>query len=83
MLHGEHVEAAELFAAIGVLPEEAQARLLAAEAFTAAGRRDDAEAQLDRCIPFFESVGATAYASRGKKLRSRLTPVNEADANGS
>jgi len=83
MVHGEHVEAAELFAAIGVLPEEAQARLLAAEAFTAAGRRDDAEAQLDRCIPFFESVGATAYASRGKKLRSRLTPVNEAHANGS
>jgi len=68
MLHGDNVEAAERFAMIGVLPEEAQARLLAAEAFAAAGRQDDAEAQLARCIPFFESVGATAYVRHGKKL---------------
>jgi hypothetical protein len=73
LLHGDNVEAAERFAKIGVLPEEAQARLLAAEAFAAAGRQDDAEAQLARCVPFFESVGATAYVRRGKKLRSALT----------
>ena len=71
MLHGDNVEAAERFARIGVLPEEAQARLLAAEAFAAAGRQDDAEAQLACCIPFFESVGATAYVRHGKELRVR------------
>jgi hypothetical protein len=73
MLHGDNVGAAERFASIGVLPEEAQARLLAAEAFAAAGRQDDAEAQLARCVPFFESVGATAYLRRGKKLRSAFS----------
>ena len=60
MLRGDNVEAAELFARIGVLPEEAQARLLAAETFAEAGRQDDAEAQLVRCVPFFESMGARA-----------------------
>src|SRR5439155_17505693 len=73
MLHGDNVGAAERFARIGVLPEEAQARLLAAEAFAATGRQDDAEAQLARCVPFFESVGATAYLRRGEKRRSALT----------
>jgi hypothetical protein len=53
------------------LPEEAQARLLAAEAFAADDRHDDADAQLARCTPFFESVGATAYVRRGEKLRMR------------
>jgi hypothetical protein len=70
MLHGKHGEAAGLFARIGVLPEEAQARLLAAEAFAAAGRQEAMEAELERCVPFFESVGAAAYVRRGKKLRS-------------
>jgi hypothetical protein len=71
MLHGDNVKAAERFARIGVLPEEAQARLLAAEAFAADDRHDDADAQLARCTPFFESVGATAYVRRGEKLRMR------------
>ena len=84
MLHGDNVEAAEVFARIGVLPEEAQARLLAAEAFAAAGRQDDAEAQLARCVPFFESVGAAAYVCRAEKLRSSLPDaVNAAHANRS
>ena len=72
MLHGEHRGAAELFARIGILPEEAQARLLAAEAFAAAGSHEAMEGQLERCVPFFESVGATAYVRRGEKLRSAL-----------
>jgi DNA-binding SARP family transcriptional activator len=73
MLHGEYVEAAELFARIGVLTEEAKARLLAAEAFAAAaGRSKPVETQLERCVPFFESVGASAYVRRGEKLRSDL-----------
>jgi hypothetical protein len=80
MLHGDHVEAADLFARIGVLPEEAQARLLGAEAFAAAGRQDDAEAQLARCVPFFESVGATAYVCRVKKLRSSSPDPRERGA---
>jgi DNA-binding SARP family transcriptional activator len=56
LLRGEHVEAAERFSRIGVLPEEAHARLLGAEA--------GAEAEPARCRPFFELVGATAYLRR-------------------
>jgi tetratricopeptide (TPR) repeat protein len=70
MLHGDNVEAADRFGRIGVLPEEAQARLLAAEAFAAAGHHEAMEAQLERCLPFFVSVGATAYLRRGRGLLS-------------
>ena len=37
----------------------------------------------DRVLEILNRTGATAYVSRGKKLRSRLTPVNVAHANGS
>jgi DNA-binding SARP family transcriptional activator len=65
LLRGANVEAAERFATIGVLPEEGQARLIAAEAFAAAGRLEDARLQLSRCLPFFERVGASTYLRRG------------------
>jgi hypothetical protein len=70
LLRGAHVEAAERFATIGVLPEEARARLLAAEALAAAGRVEDAELQWSRCMPFFERVGASAYVRRGEDVSS-------------
>jgi DNA-binding SARP family transcriptional activator len=61
LLRGANVEAAERFATIGVLPEEARARLLAAEALAAAGRPEDARLQLSRCLPFFDGVQARAW----------------------
>jgi DNA-binding SARP family transcriptional activator len=64
MLRGDHVEAAERFATIGVQPEEAHARLLASEALAADGRDADANAQLAAGKRFFESVGAAAYTRR-------------------
>jgi DNA-binding SARP family transcriptional activator len=66
LLRGANVEAAERFATIGVRPEEAQARLLAAEAFVTAGRLEDARLQFSRCLPFFERVGASAYTRRAR-----------------
>jgi len=71
LLRGAHVEAAERFATIGVLPEEAHARLLAAEALTAVGRVEDAALQLSHCMPFFESIGASAYARRTEDVPVR------------
>src|SRR5262249_51536306 len=70
ILRGKAVEAAELLSRIGVQPEEAQARLLAAETFSAAGGEPDAAAQLALCVPFFERVGATAYLDRAAKLQT-------------
>jgi hypothetical protein len=70
MLQGAHLEAAERFARIGVLPEEAHARLLAAETFATSGRSDDAEAQAARCLSFYAPLGATAYEDRARKLHT-------------
>jgi predicted ATPase/class 3 adenylate cyclase len=62
------VAAADILAEMGALPEEAAARLRAAERLFERGRRSDAEAQLARALAFYRSVGATAYVSEGEAL---------------
>jgi tetratricopeptide (TPR) repeat protein len=74
VLHGDSVAAADVLESVGVLPEEALARLAAAEAFAAGGDKTAAEAQLDRCLPFFDHAGATAYSQRGRRLLSSSSP---------
>jgi DNA-binding SARP family transcriptional activator len=64
MLSGHYLEAAERFTAIGVQPEEAHARLLAAEAFATTGNDAEAHLQLAAARPFFETVGASTYVRR-------------------
>ena len=58
----------DVYAAIGDLPSEAEARLLGAEALLAGGRRGEGEEQLARALAFFRSVGATADVRRGEEL---------------
>jgi class 3 adenylate cyclase/tetratricopeptide (TPR) repeat protein len=65
---GAFEEAAEIYGDIGVLPDEAHARLRAAEALVEAGRRAEAEAQLQRALAFYRSVGATAYIHEAEGL---------------
>jgi len=65
---GEFEAAAEVYAAIGSVPDEAFARLRAAEALVAAGRRSEADAQLQQALAFYRSVGATAYIREGEAL---------------
>ena len=65
---GEFVEAADIHAEIGALSDEAFARLRAAEALVEAGRRADADAQLQQALAFYRSVGATAYFREGEGL---------------
>jgi DNA-binding SARP family transcriptional activator len=71
LLHGDWVDAARRFERIGVLPEAAQARLLAAEAFASSDRADESEAFLAGCLPFFEAVGATAHLERARLAQDR------------
>jgi predicted ATPase/class 3 adenylate cyclase len=52
--------AAELYARVGSRPDEACARVRAAESLAAAGRRADAEAELERALAFYRRVGAEA-----------------------
>jgi hypothetical protein len=57
--------AAEVFAEIGSVPDEAYARLVAAEERGAGG------AELERALTFFREVGATAYLERGEALLAK------------
>ena len=65
---GDFDQAADLYAEIGSLPDEAFARLRAAERLLAAGRRADADAQLQRALAFYRKVGATAHLRKAEAL---------------
>jgi tetratricopeptide (TPR) repeat protein len=65
---GDFSGAAEQYAAIGMLPYEAYARLRAAEMLVRAGRRGEADPELQRALAFWRSVGATAYVREGEAL---------------
>jgi tetratricopeptide (TPR) repeat protein len=60
--------AAELYSQIGSPHEEATTRLAATKQLLAAGRRDDAGAQLDRALPYYERAGATRIIAEAESL---------------
>jgi hypothetical protein len=53
---------------IGSKPEEAYARLRAADALVRNGRRADADTQLQRALGFYRSVGATRFVREVEAL---------------
>jgi class 3 adenylate cyclase/tetratricopeptide (TPR) repeat protein len=65
---GDFQAAAAEYAAMGALPEEADARLQAAEALLRQGRRAEADADLKRSLAFWRSVRADAYVQAGEEL---------------
>ncbi|HSF62166.1 MAG TPA: adenylate/guanylate cyclase domain-containing protein [Gaiellaceae bacterium] len=67
-VRGEFGRAADLFGEIGSLPDEALARLRAAEKLVAGGRRPEADEELARALAFWRSVGATRYVHEGEAL---------------
>jgi tetratricopeptide (TPR) repeat protein len=66
--NGGFEEAAEILGDIGAVPDEAHARVRAAEALASAGRRAEADAQLEQALTFFRSVGATVYIREAESL---------------
>jgi len=70
---GDFSTAADVYAAIGALPEEAYARLRAAESFVEQGVRAEADAELRRSLTFWRSVGATAYIREGEALLAQAS----------
>jgi class 3 adenylate cyclase/tetratricopeptide (TPR) repeat protein len=68
VLDGELERAADLFAEIAALPDEAYARLRAAERHATAGRRAETDDQLQKSLAFWRSVGATRYIREGEAL---------------
>jgi hypothetical protein len=75
MLDGDPVAAAEAWARVSPY-DEAIARLDAARALDAQGRRAEAEAQLQRGLPFFRAVGATRVVQQAEAL---LAPAAAAE----
>jgi tetratricopeptide (TPR) repeat protein len=65
---GDPQTAADVYGGIGVGPEEAFARLRAAELLVREGRRAEADAQLERALAFWRAAGATAYIGESEAL---------------
>jgi predicted ATPase len=71
IVKGEFERAAEIYEQAGSLPDEAFARLKAAESLIAEGRRGEGDRQLQRAIAFYRSVDATAFLREGETLLAR------------
>ncbi len=67
-LSADYSGAADLLREIGSRPEEAEARLRAAEQLIAAGRRPEGEEQLRLALEFYRSVRATHYVAECEAL---------------
>ena len=65
---GDLVDAADRFAEIGSIPDEAYARQREAERLIVAGRRDEAEPHLSRALELYRGMGATAFILRAEQL---------------
>jgi class 3 adenylate cyclase/tetratricopeptide (TPR) repeat protein len=65
---GRFEEAADRYAEIGSLPDEAFARLRAAEQLLGAGRQVEGTAQLQRALAFYRQVGAAGYLREAHAL---------------
>ena len=65
---GRTVEAAEVYARIAGPAEEAVVRLLAAQQLVDAGRRAEADVQLQRALAFYRAVGATRIVAEAEAL---------------
>jgi hypothetical protein len=65
---GDYPGAADLYAEIGALPNEAYTRLRAAAQLLDPGRRREADEQLRRSLEFWRSVRASRYVGEGESL---------------
>ena len=65
---GDLVHAADVLFEIGSLPDEAEARLLAAEALVAAGNIEASRAQRERALAFFRGVRATRFVAAAEAV---------------
>ena len=65
---GHFTRAADIYAAIGSLPDEAYVHLRAAEQQLSTGRTAEAKAQLQQALAFYRQVAATGYLRQANEL---------------
>jgi class 3 adenylate cyclase/tetratricopeptide (TPR) repeat protein len=75
--HDDFSAAAETLFEIGALPDEAYARVRAAEELVRVGRQPEAEEQLERALAFYRSVGARRYVREAEALVAAPASVSE------
>jgi hypothetical protein len=68
ILAGDLAGAADLYAEIGSVPDEAYARLRATEELMRSGLRGEADRQLRLALPVFARLGAAGWAAEGEAL---------------
>jgi len=68
LLSGRTVEAADAYPHVSGAADEAAVRMLAAEQLVAAGRRAEADVQLQRALAFYRAVGASRIVRRAETL---------------
>jgi tetratricopeptide (TPR) repeat protein len=67
-VRGDFQLAADIYEEAGSLPDEAYARLRAAEALIRAGNRAEGDRELQRALAFYRSVDAKAHLREGEAL---------------
>jgi hypothetical protein len=67
---GDAVGAAEAYAEIGTGADAALTRLHAADQLVSAGRREEADEQLEPALEFFRAAGAERYVREAEALLS-------------
>ncbi len=72
-------EAADAFAAMGVLEQEARARVRAAQQLVEQGRHKEGEAQLEKALSFYRSVRATRYIRQAEALLMATRAASKRD----
>jgi tetratricopeptide (TPR) repeat protein len=72
-LRADYVEAARRFAAMGSLPDEAEARFRAGETLLASGAVAEARAQVERALAFWRSVAAKRYVHEAEALLAAVS----------
>ena len=73
---GDLDAAADRFGAMGARPNEAYARLIAAERDFAAGDREAGERQLERALDFYREVRATRFIERAEAVSATVRPAD-------
>jgi hypothetical protein len=68
ILDGEFEQAADVYAAIGSVPDEAYSRLRAADELVRSGQRAGADQQLGLALPVFARLGASAWQAEAEAL---------------
>jgi class 3 adenylate cyclase/tetratricopeptide (TPR) repeat protein len=76
ILGNDFLAAADIYQAIGDLPDEARARSRAAGQLALEGRRADADEQIRRALAFWRSVGATRYIRECEALLADASEIS-------